>query len=255
MNTRTIKDIAEMLNKIVSKEDPLIKILEVDERKGVQNLLKQWYRQQELKENYRKKFNQMMKYEIDIKQQGFKYIAGIDEVGRGPLAGPVIAAAVILPDDFYLEGLNDSKQLSEKKRDEFYTIIMKEAVAVGTGVISAQEIDEVNIYEATKKAMIAAINDLQTMPDYCLIDAMKLTIPFPQTSIIKGDASSVSIAAASIVAKVTRDRLMKRYAQEYPNYLFDKNMGYGTNEHLQAIQKYGPCPIHRKTFAPIKNYM
>lgn len=132
---------------------------------------------------------------------------------------------------------------------------MKEAVAVGTGVISAQEIDEVNIYEATKKAMIAAINDLQTMPDYCLIDAMKLTIPFPQTSIIKGDASSVSIAAASIVAKVTRDRLMKRYAQEYPNYLFDKNMGYGTNEHLQAIQKYGPCPIHRKTFAPIKNYM
>ncbi|QQZ07966.1 ribonuclease HII [Heyndrickxia vini] len=255
MKTKTIKDISEMLKTVVSKEDPLFKILEMDERKGVQNLLNQWNKQQEVKEMNRKKFDQMMKYETKIKQQGFKYIAGIDEVGRGPLAGPVIAAAVILPEHFYLEGLNDSKQLSEKKRDEFYTIIMKEAVAVGTGIITAQEIDKVNIYEATKKAMIAAISDLQTMPDYCLIDAMKLTIPIPQTAIIKGDASSVSIAAASVVAKVTRDRLMKRYADEYPNYLFDKNMGYGTNEHIQAIQKYGPCSIHRKTFAPIKNYI
>lgn len=253
MDTRTIKDVAEELKKVCDENDPLIQILLKDKRKGVQKLLSQWFKEQERNKAQQLKFREMMTYERSMRKQGFKYIAGIDEVGRGPLAGPVVAAAVILPENFYLPGINDSKQLSERKREEFFDKIQEEAIAVGIGIISAAEIDQINIYEATKKAMLAAIQNLQTTPDYCLIDAMKLTIPIPQTSIIKGDAKSVSIAAASIIAKVARDQLMKDYARQHPFYMFDKNMGYGTNEHIQAIQKNGPCPIHRKTFAPIKD--
>ncbi|MGE8204102.1 ribonuclease HII [Heyndrickxia sp. NPDC080065] len=255
MKTNTIKEIAEYLKKVQTLDDPFMKDLLNDERKGVQKLVRQWIKEQEQKKAKREKFDQMMKYEKKMKKQGFQHIAGIDEVGRGPLAGPVVSAAVILPDHFYLPGINDSKQLSETKREEFYEVIINAAIAIGTGIISAEEIDVVNIYEATKKAMLAAIGTLDTTPDYCLIDAMKLTMPIPYTSIIKGDATSVSIAAASIVAKVTRDRLMKQYGEEYPEYKFENNMGYGTKEHLLALEKYGPCPIHRKSFAPIKDFV
>ncbi|GIN37549.1 ribonuclease HII [Heyndrickxia oleronia] len=253
MKSNTIKDIKEALKTVVTLDDPFIQQLELDERKGVQKLLQNWYKEQENIKVQHEKFYEMMKYENELAGQGFEYIVGIDEVGRGPLAGPVVAAAVILPKGFKLLGINDSKQLSEKKREEYYHYIVENAISVGIGLITAEEIDQLNIYEATKKAMLEAITNLSIRPDYCLIDAMKLNIPYPQQSIIKGDALSVSIAAASIVAKVTRDNLMKKYSIAYPEYKFEQHMGYGTKEHLLAIKKYGPCPIHRKTFAPIKN--
>lgn len=253
MKSNTIKDIKEALKTVETLDDPFIQQLELDERKGVQKLLQNWYKEQENIKVQHEKFNEMMKYENELAGQGFEYIVGIDEVGRGPLAGPVVAAAVILPKGFKLLGINDSKQLSEKKREEYYHYIVENAISVGIGLITAEEIDQLNIYEATKKAMLEAITNLSIRPDYCLIDAMKLNIPYPQQSIIKGDALSVSIAAASIVAKVTRDNLMKKYSITYPEYKFEQHMGYGTKEHLLAIKKYGPCPIHRKTFAPIKN--
>lgn len=253
METYTIKEIAKELEQVHSLNDPFLKKVKKDTRKGVQSLLEKKVKALKKAEMEREHFLEMMKYESELKLQGFKLIAGIDEVGRGPLAGPVVAAAVILQNGFYLPGINDSKQLSEQKREEYFGIIMDEAISVGIGVISADEIDQINIYEATKKAMNDAINNSSIFPDYCLIDAMKLTLPIPQTSIIKGDAKSVSIAAASIVAKVTRDRMMKEYSNQYPYYHFENNMGYGTKEHLLSLNTYGPCPIHRKSFAPIKD--
>ena len=253
METYTIKEIADHMQKVDALDHPFLKQIEKDTRKGVQNLIRKKFQALKKLEIERDHFLEMMKYEHELKMQGFQLIAGIDEVGRGPLAGPVVAASVIISDDFYLGGINDSKQLSEQKREEYFDIIMKNAVSVGIGVISPQEIDQINIYEATKKAMYAALNNSNIYPDYCLIDAMKLTLPIPQTSIIKGDAKSVSIAAASIVAKVTRDRMMAEYSEQYPYYYFEKNMGYGTKEHLDALNTHGPCPIHRKSFAPIKD--
>ncbi len=177
----------------------------------------------------------------------------MDEVGRGPLAGPVVAAAVILPEDFFLAGIDDSKKLTEKKREEYNQIIRSQALAISISMIQAPEIDAINIYEATKKAMKAAISGLVPRPDFILIDAMKLEIPFASESIIKGDAKSISIAASSIVAKVARDNLMKDLAKTYPEYGFEQNMGYGTKEHINAIHTYGITPYHRKSFAPIKD--
>ncbi|PKR87040.1 ribonuclease HII [Heyndrickxia camelliae] len=253
MESYTIKEIALKLEQVNSLKDSFLEEIKKDTRKGVQNLWKKKVNALNKEELEREHFLEMMKYENEIKAEGFKLIAGIDEVGRGPLAGPVVAAAVILSDSFYLPGINDSKQLSEQKREDYYEFIMREAKSVGIGIVSAEEIDHINIYEATKKAMNTAINNSSIFPDYCLIDAMKLALPIPQTSIIKGDAKSVSIAAASIVAKVTRDRLMKEYSNQYPQYHFEKNMGYGTQEHLLALNTYGPCLIHRKSFAPIKD--
>ena len=194
----------------------------------------------------------MKKYENEARKQGFNLIAGIDEVGRGPLAGPVVAAAVILPEDAFIPGLNDSKKLSAKKREQLANEIQKLAIAVGIGVISAQEIDQTNIYLSAKKAMTVAVNELSVFPDYLLIDAMEIISPVTQRSIIKGDALSVSIASASIVAKVYRDRLMTDYSKQYPYYQFEKNMGYGTKDHLEGLKNHGPSPLHRKTFSPIK---
>jgi len=253
METYTIKEIAIKLEQENNLNDSFLGEIKKDSRKGVQSLWKKKTDALKKAEQEREHFHEMMKYENEIKAEGFQLIAGIDEVGRGPLAGPVVAAAVILSDNFYLPGINDSKQLSEQKREEYYEIIMREAISVGIGILSAEEIDQINIYEATKKAMNTAINNSAAFPDYCLIDAMKLTLPIPQTSIIKGDAKSVSIAAASIVAKVTRDRMMKDYSKQFPHYHFEKNMGYGTKEHLLALNAYGPCLIHRKSFAPIKD--
>lgn len=197
----------------------------------------------------------MKEFETELYESGINYIAGIDEVGRGPLVGPVVTAAVILPKDFYDERINDSKKLTEKKRELLYDVIMENAVSVGIGISSEDVIDKINILEATKKAMIEAVNNLSVKPEHLLIDAVKLNIDIPQTSIIKGDAKSESIAAASIIAKVTRDRMMIELDKIHPEYDFKHNKGYGTKKHIEAIEKYGIIKEHRKTFAPCDKYI
>ena len=189
-------------------------------------------------------------YEFERENAELGLLCGIDEVGRGPLAGPVYAAAVILPNDCNILYLNDSKKLSEKKREELYDVIMDKAVAVGIGYTDCSRIDEINILQATYEAMTQAVSNLGIEPGGLLIDAVHIPQleKYKQISIIKGDAKSASIAAASIIAKVTRDRLMKEYALKYPEYGFDSNKGYGSAEHIAALKKYGPCPIHRRTF-------
>ncbi len=196
----------------------------------------------------------MKEYENELYNKGIKYIAGVDEVGRGPLVGPVVTAAVILPVDFYDERINDSKKVTEKKREMLYDVIMENAVSVGIGMSSSEVIDEINILEATKKAMKEALNNLSVKPEHVLIDAVKLDIDIPSTSIIKGDAKSQSIAAASIIAKVTRDRMMYELDKEHPEYDFAHNKGYGTKKHIEAIRKYGILKEHRKSFAPCNEY-
>ena len=193
----------------------------------------------------------MKEFETELYNNGINFIAGIDEVGRGPLVGPVVTAAVILPKDFYDERINDSKKLTEKKRELLYDVIMANALSVGIGMSSPEVIDEINILNATKKAMIEAINNLSVKPQHLLIDAVKLDIDIPQTSIIKGDAKSESIAAASIIAKVTRDRMMVELDKKYPMYDFKHNKGYGTKKHIEALYQYGPIEEHRKSFAPV----
>lgn len=252
MSIKTIQEVESLLKVIDNPNDPLIKELKKDSRKGVIQLMNRWEKKLELERRAKAKFIEMTMFERKYHELGYEWIAGVDEVGRGPLAGPVVAAAVILPSDFHLYGIDDSKKLSENKREEFFKIIQEKAVAIEVGVIEAEVIDEINIYEATKKAMNNAIQSLSKQPDVLLIDAMKLNSPFLEESIIKGDAKSISIAAASIVAKVTRDRMMKQYAVQYPEYLFEQNMGYGTKDHLEAIQLYGITPLHRRSFAPIK---
>jgi ribonuclease HII len=191
-------------------------------------------------------------FEQEARRCGYRRIAGVDEAGRGPLAGPVVAAAVILPVRCRLIGVDDSKQLSASERDRLYAAIMDRAVCVGVGSSTAEEIDRVNILEATKLAMRRAIGELSPPSDYVLIDAVSLTgVAMPVRPIIKGDALSLSIAAASIVAKVTRDRLMARFHEIYPQYNFLSHKGYGTEEHLARLAEYGPSPIHRRTFAPV----
>ena len=193
----------------------------------------------------------MKEFENELYNNEINFIAGIDEVGRGPLVGPVVTAAVILPKDFYDERINDSKKLTEKKRELLYDVIMENALSVGIGMSSPEVIDEINILNATKKAMIEAINNLSVKPEHLLIDAVKLDIDIPQTSIIKGDAKSESIAAASIIAKVTRDRMMVELDKKYPMYDFKHNKGYGTKKHIEALYQYGPIEEHRKSFAPV----
>lgn len=193
----------------------------------------------------------MKEFENELYNNGINFIAGIDEVGRGPLVGPVVTAAVILPKDFYDERINDSKKLTEKKRELLYDVIMENALSVGIGMSSPEVIDEINILNATKKAMVEAVNNLSIKPEHLLIDAVKLDIDIPQTSIIKGDAKSQSIASASIIAKVTRDRMMVELDKKYPMYDFKHNKGYGTKKHIEALYKYGPLKEHRKSFAPV----
>ena len=197
----------------------------------------------------------LYEYEEKLINDGVKLIGGIDEVGRGPLVGPVVAACVILPLNYELPGLNDSKKLTEKRREKFYKILMQDAISIGIGIIDEKIIDEVNIYEATKLAMKDAINNCQIKPEHVLIDAMKLDIDIPSTSIIKGDAKSLSIAAASVIAKVTRDHMLIELDKTYPMYDFKHNKGYPTKKHVEAIYKYGITPFHRKTFSPVKEYL
>lgn len=193
------------------------------------------------------------KYEKELNDKGIEIIGGVDEVGRGPLLGSVVAACVVLPRDFCLDGLTDSKKLSEKKRNEYYEIIMKEALAVGVGRIDEKRIDEINIYEATKEAMILAIDEVKSKInlEHVLIDAMPLELDIPTTSIIKGDMKSISISAASVIAKVTRDREMYELDKKYPMYDLANNKGYGTKKHLNAIEQYGIIKEHRLSYAPV----
>ena len=193
--------------------------------------------------------NKLYEFEEGLYDKGYHYICGVDEAGRGPLAGPVVVAACILPPFLRIEGINDSKKLTAKKRSDLYKIIVKSALAYSVVFINENEIDELNIYQATKKGMLLAIEGLKTTPDYALIDAMPLSeLKLPHDSIIHGDARCASVAAASIIAKVTRDEYMEKMDVKYPN------KGYGTKAHLEALEKYGPCEIHRKTYAPVSKY-
>ena len=195
----------------------------------------------------------LLAYEKKLYKKNITLIAGVDEVGRGPLVGPVVAAAVILPKNYKLEGLNDSKKLTEKKREELYPIIMKDAISVGMGEVSAKEIDEINIYEASRKAMMIAIDNLDVKPEHILVDAMPLFTDIPHDAIIHGDALSLSIAAASVIAKVTRDKMMIELDEKYPMYGFKKHKGYPTKLHLENLQKYGPLENYRFTYGPVRD--
>jgi len=198
----------------------------------------------------------LLKYERELYKNNITLIAGVDEAGRGPLCGPVVAAAVILPKNYKLEGLNDSKQLTEKKREEFYDILQKEAISIGVGVVDANIIDEINILEASRNAMYIALGNLNVTPEYILSDAMSLNdIDIPSRPIIHGDALSLSIAAASVIAKVTRDHIMYELDKKYPEYNLKKHKGYPTKEHLELIKKYGVISEYRKTFKPVKQIL
>ncbi len=194
-----------------------------------------------------------LKYEKELYKENVTLIAGVDEVGRGPLVGPVVAAAVILPKNYQLKGLTDSKKLSEKKRNYFYDMIKRDALSIGIGEVSPKEIDEINIYEASRKAMIKAINNLSVKPKHILSDAMPLNLDIPTTPIIHGDLLSINISAASIIAKVTRDRLMYELDLKYPQYGFKKHKGYPTKMHLEALKKYGPLKNYRFTYKPVRD--
>ena len=249
----TIKEIKEQLANIQRLDDPLLAELEQDSRSGVIQAIAKRKRELQKQVDEDLRLEKMLAYEKELYAQGIDLIAGVDEVGRGPLAGPVVAAAVILPKACKIPGLNDSKKIPKSKHKEIYEAVLQNAIAIGVGVKDNHVIDQVNIYEATKLAMMEAIGQLEPQPQHLLIDAMKLDLPISQTSIIKGDANSLSIAAASIVAKVTRDQMMEEFDREYPGYDFAQNAGYGTAKHLAGLDKLGVTPIHRRSFEPIKS--
>ena len=249
----TIKEIKEQLANIQRLDDPLLAELEQDSRSGVIQAIAKRKRDIQKRIDEDERLEGMLTYEKECYARGMELIAGVDEVGRGPLAGPVVAAAVILPKACKIPGLNDSKKIPKSKHKEIYEAVLQNAIAIGIGVKDNQVIDQVNIYEATKLAMMEAIGQLEPQPQHLLIDAMRLDLPIPQTSIIKGDANSLSIAAASIVAKVTRDQMMEEFDKEYPGYDFAQNAGYGTAKHLAGLDKLGVTPIHRRSFEPVKS--
>ena len=236
-------------------EDELPKLIDIygdDPRSGVLKLVESGKKRLEALKKERDRIEKLRVYEKQY--EGYEYICGIDEVGRGPLAGPVVAGAVILPKGCRILYINDSKQLSEKKREELYQVIQEQALCCAVGYATPERIDEINILQATYEAMRDAVNKLVPMPDILLNDAVKIPgMSIPQVPIIKGDAKSITIGAASIIAKVTRDRLMAGYARIFPEYDFASNKGYGSSAHIQALKKYGPTPIHRKSF--IKNFI
>lgn len=224
-----------------------------DKRKGVQIALRRYVHQQMREKERKEAFEQRMSIEHSFWEKKLNYVAGVDEVGRGPLAGPVVAAAVILPHDFNLIEVNDSKQLTEVTREKLYDLIIEQAVSVAVGVVDSSIIDEINIYEATRVAMKEAVETLSHRPNQLIVDAMQIDVSLPQLRLIKADAKSASVAAASIVAKVYRDHLMRFYAQLYPGYGFEHNDGYGTKQHLQGLKNQGICEIHRRSFEPVKS--
>lgn len=251
---QTIKEIKQLFDETAREAwSSLFAQFCLDERSGVKKLVAQYQRKLQAYEREQVRLEKMLEFE---KKYGdvCHCICGIDEAGRGPFAGPVVAGAVILPVGLKIEGLNDSKQVSAAKREELYEEIREKAVSYGIGMSSPARIDQINILQATYEAMQHAVEDLDVVPDLLLCDAVTIPqIPIRQAGIVKGDARSLSIAAASIMAKVTRDRLMIEYAELYPEYSFEKNKGYGSKEHREALLRYGPCPIHRNTF--IHNYV
>ena len=208
-----------------------------------------------MKEKEEQRLNMLKQYENDLRNKGYKYICGIDEAGRGPLAGPVVVASVIMPENSMIEGVNDSKKVSEKKREKLYDLILEEAISYGVGIRGQDEIDEINILNATKKGLTTSLKELTAKPDLIIVDALTHidTLGIPYESIIKGDAKCYSISAASIIAKVTRDRIMREWDKIYPQYGFAQHKGYGTSAHINALKEYGPCPLHRRAF--IKNFV
>ena len=249
----TIKEVKERLAMIDELDHPLFEELILDGRAGVQAAISKRKRELQKQVDEDLRLEGMLAYEKELYAQGIDLIAGVDEVGRGPLAGPVVAAAVILPKACKIPGLNDSKKIPKSKHKEIYEAVFQNAIAIGIGIKDNHVIDQVNIYEATKLAMMEAIGQLDPRPQHLLIDAMKLDLPISQTSIIKGDANSLSIAAASIVAKVTRDQMMEKFDREYPGYDFAQNAGYGTAKHLAGLDQLGVTPIHRRSFEPVKS--
>ena len=246
-----INELAELLAERPTEE--LLTALKQDGRVSARRLAEKYHKQQDKLQAERQRLLTMYHYEEQAASQGYRSVAGVDEAGRGPLAGPVSVAAVILPEHLLLPRLNDSKKLSAKVRDELYAEIMDKALAVRQVFVSPAEIDRINILQATMEGMCKAVEGLSLPADYVLIDAVRLPrLSLPQMSLIKGDAKSASIAAASIIAKVSRDRLMEEYNRQYPEYGFGSHKGYGTAEHIAAVRQYGPCPIHRLTFEPIK---
>ena len=239
------------IEQLVFAEKPDASLLEAcrqDERPAVQRILRRFEREQA----ERQRVDALYQYEYAAREDGVEYVAGVDEAGRGPLAGPVVVAAVILPLGCFLPKLNDSKKLSPKARDVLYDLIQENAISVGCAIVDEKTIDRINIYQATINGMYEAIFSLKPEPQKVLIDAVPLDrLPMPSLSIIKGDAKSASIAAASIVAKVTRDRLMLQYDRQYPEYGFAQHKGYGTAQHIEALRRFGPCPIHRRSFEPV----
>ena len=252
---QTIADIKKYLNNQPLENIPLaLELFSQDERAGVKALLASYQKKYERHLQEQERLKQMAVFEKALYCQGIFLVAGIDEVGRGPLAGPVVAGAVILPRDCSIEGINDSKKLTPQKRELLSKEILDQAVAYGFGVVSAEVIDRINILQATFEAMRQAVAYLNPAPEALLVDA--LTIPdvqIAQQGIIKGDEKSVSIAAASIIAKVKRDHMMEEYDRLYPGYFFAQNKGYGSREHVEALKKKGPCPIHRRSF--LKNIL
>lgn len=240
------------------KSEPSEEFLErctKDPREGIRRLVVRHNKHDLEQRAEKQRIEGLLKEEKELWREGFLYIAGVDEVGRGPLAGPVMAAACILPARFNLPGLNDSKKLSESKREKLFEQIKSQALGYAIGSAEPAEIDVLNILEATKLAMKRAVEGLNRRPQFLLIDALELPlVKIPQKGIIKGDELSASIAAASIMAKVTRDRWMIELHKIYPEYGFDRNKGYGTKEHMEALNAYGPCPIHRQSFSPVEKY-
>ncbi|RMC25176.1 MULTISPECIES: ribonuclease HII [unclassified Lactobacillus] len=248
----TINEIKQLLaSKKVS--DATLAKLASDPRVGVQKLVVSYQNRQRRLAEKRAAFANRFMYEREFWAKG-RTVAGVDEVGRGPLAGPVVTAAVVIDANFDIIDVNDSKKLSVQKRELLYPKILQKAISVAIGIRDSQVIDQINIYEADRLAMADAVAGLNCKPDALLVDAMTVPIDIPQKRLIKGDAKSNSIAAASIIAKVFRDRIMADYALIYPEYHFELNVGYGTKEHIAALKKYGPTPIHRKTFAPVNNF-
>ncbi|WP_408645601.1 ribonuclease HII [Tepidibacter thalassicus] len=245
-----VKKINEFINNVEIKDYvKYIDMLKNDKRKSVQKIALKLSKKLDDIKKEEERIEKLKIYEREGYNSGYKYIGGVDEAGRGPLAGPVVAAVVVLNEDTVIKGINDSKKLSEKKREELFEIIKKEAIDYGIGIVGNEEIDKFNILNATYMAMKKALNNLKNKPDYLLVDAEIIpNVGIPQNSIIQGDAKSISIAAASILAKVTRDKIMCEYDEIYPEYRFSKHKGYGTKEHYEAIEKYGITSIHRKSF-------
>lgn len=251
----SIKAIREKLAG-ASNREPWMEPLETDGRKAVQKLLAAWNRKRELQAKMHEGHIQKKQFDDSFKNGGDCLVAGIDEAGRGPLAGPVVTAAVILPDNCpTLLGLDDSKKLSKTKRDYFAVEIKRIAISYAVHIQQPEEIDRLNIYQATKQSMAAAARELIPAPSIILADAMQIEVGIPCESIIKGDAKSLAIAAASILAKTGRDAIMDEYAKEYPEYGFEQHSGYGTKAHLEALRVHGPTPIHRRTFEPVKGML